>query len=296
MSTVCVLGVGAVGGMVAARVSSAGHRVICVARPPTAAALRADGVELEAPEGVVRGRCEVVERLEEPVSLLVVSVKAYALAEALERVEIFAVADGVVLPLLNGLEHPEVIRRRLGPRVAPATISCFSAQLTAPGRVVQRSPTVPVITAAAGDVSRSAIVNATTPLRDARLEVVIEDDERVVLWDKAVRLAVLAAVTSASGRSVGELRDDSAWRARLASAIEETCAAAAADGVPLRPADQWAIIDAMPHEATTSTALDIGRDRPSELDAISGSVLRAAHRLGVPTPVLAGLVEEAAAA
>ncbi len=293
MSTVAVLGVGAVGGMVAARVSCAGHRVICVARPQTAAALRAYGVELDAPDGVVRARCEVVERLEEPVSLLVVAVKAYALAEALERVEVFSVADGVVLPLLNGLEHPDVIRRRLGPRVAPATISRFSAELTAPGRVLQSSPAAPVVTGAPGDLTRIALLDASTPFRDAGLEVVIEGDERAVLWDKAARLAVLAAATSATGRNVGGLRSDSAWRARLASAVEETCAAAVADGVPLRPADQWAIIDAMPHEATTSTALDLGRDRPSELDAIAGSVLRAAHRLGVPTPTLAGLVEEA---
>ena len=75
------------------------------------------------PSGVVCARPEAVERLEEPVSLLVVAVKAHVLAEALERVEEFAVADGVVLTLLNGLEHPQVVRRRLGPRVAPGSIS-----------------------------------------------------------------------------------------------------------------------------------------------------------------------------
>ena len=295
MSTVAVLGVGAVGGMVAARVSSAGHRVICVAQPQTAATIRTAGIELETPDGTVRARPDVVERLEEPVSLLVVAVKAYALAEALERVESFAVANGVVVPLLNGLEHPDVLRRRLGPRIAPATISRFSAELVAPGRVVQRSSAAPVVTVAPGDVTSSALVSAATLLRDGGLEVVIDGDERTVLWDKAARLAVLAAATSSTGRSVGDLRDDSAWRARLSAALEETCAAATADAVALRPADQWAIIDAMPHEATTSTALDIGRGRPSELDAIAGSVLRAAHRLAVPTPVLAGLFEEAAA-
>ena len=291
MSTVAVLGVGAVGGMVAARVSSTGHRVICVARPQTAAAIRAAGIELELPDGTVRARPDVVEQLEEPVSLLVVAVKAYALAEALERVEIFSVADGAVLPLLNGLEHPDVIRRRLGPRVAAGSIS-VAAKLVAPGRVVQHS-VYARITAAPGNLMRGALERSLAPLRASGLEVILADNERAVLWEKVARLAVLAATTSASGRSVGELRDDPSWRARMEAALDETCAAAAADGVPLHPADQWAIIDAMPHEATTSTALDTGRDRPSELDAISGSVLRAAHRLGVPTPTLAGLVAEA---
>lgn len=293
MSVTAVLGVGGVGGAVAARVAAAGGRVICVARPQTAAAIRANGLELQAPDGAVHSRPEAVERLEEPVSLLVVAVKAYALAEALERVEAFAVADGVVLPLLNGLEHPDVLRRRLGPRVAPGTISRFSAETVAPGRIVQRS-SGEMITAAPGDLTPEALAGGVAPLREAGLDVVIGGDERAVLWDKAARLAVLAAATSATGRSVGELRDDPAWHARLSAALEETCAAAGAAGVTLRPADQWAIIEAMPHGATTSTALDIGRHRPSELDAISGSVLRAAHRVGVPTPVLASLVAEAA--
>ncbi len=67
-----------------------------------------------------------------------VAVKAPALEEALGRVEPSAVADGVVVPLLNGLEHPEVIRQALGARVAPGTIARFSGEATAPGRVVER--------------------------------------------------------------------------------------------------------------------------------------------------------------
>jgi 2-dehydropantoate 2-reductase len=268
---------------------------VCVCRPHTADAIRARGLELVAPEQTVVTWPEAVEQLEHPVSLLVVAVKAYALAEALERIEAFAVADGIVLPLLNGLEHPDMIRRRLGPRVAPAAISRFSGELVAPGRIVQRSAGA-VITAAPGDLTRTALEVGVEPLRDAGFEVTVAGDERAVLWGKAARLAVLAAATSAGGCSVGELRGDREWRARLAAALEETCAAAAADGVPLQPTDQWAIIDAMPHEATTSTALDIARNHPSELDAISGSVLRAAHRLGVATPVLAGLLAEAARA
>lgn len=294
MSAVAVLGVGAVGAAVAARVAGTGQRVVCVARPQTAAAIREQGLELETPLCTIRAQPEAVERLEEPVSLLVVAVKATALAEALERIEVFAVADGVVLPLLNGLEHPDVIRRRLGPRVAPSAISRFSAELTAPGRVLQRSRGVPIITAAPGDLTRNTLGTALGPLREAGFDVSIEDDERAVLWGKAARLAVLAAATSATGRSVGALRDDPAWRAMLDAALVEACAAAAADGVALHAADQWAIIDVMPHEATTSTALDVRLGRASELDAIAGSVLRAARRVGVPTPVLAGLVVELA--
>jgi ketopantoate reductase len=108
------------------------------------------------------------------------------------------------------------------------------------------------------------------------------------------RLAVLAAATVASGLAVGSLRMDAEWRPRLEVALGEACAVAAADGVPLDATAQWAIIEAMPEELTTSAARDAASGGPTELDAIAGSVLRAGARLRVPTPALERLLEEAA--
>jgi len=119
------------------------------------------------------------------------------------------------------------------------------------------------------------------------------DDELEVLWEKAARLAVLAAATIASGRTFGGVRDDPGWRERLVRALDEAVAVAAADGVRLSAVDQWAKIEAMPSELTTSAARDAAAGRPTELDAITGSVVRAGRRLDVPTPVLETLYEEA---
>ncbi len=76
---------------------------------------------------------------------------------------------------------------------------------------------------------------------------------------------------------------------KLEGAINETCAVAEADGVSLRPAAQWTIIDQMADETTTSAARDVIAGRRSELDAIVGGVLRAADRLDVPCPMLTEL-------
>jgi 2-dehydropantoate 2-reductase len=295
VSTVAVLGPGAVGGMVATRVAAAGGRVVCVGTQVTVAAIGERGLVLETPDGVLQARPEAVERLTEPVSLLVVAVKAPALPEALERIEVFAVADGVVVPLLNGLEHPEVVRRRLGPRVAPGSISRFQARLDAPARIVQETGT-PRVTAAPGDVGRAQLERALEPLRVAGIEIVIESDERAVLWEKVARLAPLAAATAASGLTVGGIRAAPAWRGRLEAAVAEACAVAAADGVSLTPESQLTIIDAMADTLTTSAARDVAAGRRSELDAIVGSVLRVARRHGLEAPALAALLQEAEAA
>ncbi len=274
-----MLGPGAVGGTLAVRLASAGHAVVCVGpRPPCELTLEASGRALAA-------RVEAVERLDWSVDFLLVTVKAPALEQALERVEQAAVAGAVVVSLLNGLEHPATIRARLGRRVAVASIGRFEAYRTAPARIVQATPGG-VVALASDDVDAASLARAAGTLRETGLEVRLGSSERAVLWEKAARMAPLAALTAATQRPVGELRADP----RLRSGLEEACAVAAADGVPTQVAAQWAIIESMAPTLTTSAARDVAAGRPSELDAITGAVVRAGRRLGVPTPTLEALL------
>src|SRR6266508_941746 len=118
---VAILGPGAVGGMLAVRLAQTDAEVVCVTRPDAAAAIRSEGLTLRQGESVATARPEAVEELREPVDLLLITVKAPALADALDRVAARATA---VVPLMNGLEHVEPIRsggspsRRLSPRPA----------------------------------------------------------------------------------------------------------------------------------------------------------------------------------
>ena len=288
MSTAAVLGPGAVGGSLAVRLSNAGVNVICVAHPEAAGLIALAGLVVESPEGTLTARLEVVERLVKPVDLLLVTVKAPGLDDAVERIEPDALANGVVLPLLNGLEHMEVLRRRFGDRVAAGTISHFTAYRAGRVQIIEATP-APVITLASETLSRGEVEGAAELLRRGRIDVRVAQTEKRVLWQKLARIAPLAAVTSVSGRTVGQLRNDPEWRPRLDSALVEACAVAEADGVPLRVAAQWSIIDEMTDETTTSAARDVVAGRRSELDAILGGVLRAAERLDVPTPTLTEL-------
>lgn len=294
-ATVAVLGPGGVGGTLAVRLALAGNRVACVARPSTAAAIARDGLTLECEGETLLTRPQAVERLEEPVDLLLVTVKAYVLDDALARVVPGAGGVGLVLPLLNGLEHMETIRARMGVRVATGSIGHLEAYRPSPTRIVQTTPT-PMVTAAAGEPLQDELASALAVLRTAGVEVRSAVSERAVLWDKAVRLAPLAAVTSLTQRPLGDLRRDRDWGERLRTAVEEACAAAAADGVDVSPAAQWEMIGAMPATLTTSAARDVAAGRPSEIDAIVGAVVRAGRRLNVPTPTLDDLLSQLEAA
>ena len=292
---VAVLGPGAVGGVFAVRLSLAGNHTIVVAPPETVGMVALAGITVEVDGEVLAARPEVRERLERPVKLLFVAVKAHRLPEALELVDPETVAGGVVVPLLNGLEHLDPIRAHFGPRVAAASLSCFEAYRVGRVQIVQPRPTA-LVTMASEELSRHELEDAAAIMRGAGIDVDIEEDEKSVLWRKAARLAVLSVATSLTRRPVGALRDDLEWRPRMEAALAEACAVAAADGVNLIPSSQWSLITSMEYDLTTSTARDVAEGRPSELDAIAGSVVRAGERLGVPCPVLSELVSEALAA
>ena len=276
--TVAVLGPGAVGGVLTVGFVEAGVRVVCIARPETAAVLRAEGLS-------VNDRAvwpEATTELREPVELLLVTVKAPALDDALERVQ---ATPRFVVPLLNGIEHMTTLRKRLPESTAVAgSIGRIEAWLERPGVVVQ--PTASVVMTVAEDAPAEL-------LRKAGVEVRVDGSAAEVLWEKLARQAPTAAATSITQRPIGELRSDPEWRGRLRAAIEEACAVAAADGVTLSADAEWEIIEAMPPLLTSSTARDIGAGVPSELDAITGAAVRAGERLGVETPALTQMFEEA---
>ena len=285
---VAILGPGAVGGVIAVGLERAGVRVVCVARPNTADLIRSEGLTLRHGEEVETVRPEVVTELRQPVELLLVTVKAPSLEDALGRIQ--GPAETIV-PLLNGIEHMRTIRSRFPrSRVVGGTIGFIETWLERPGVVVQNTARTVMTVASNADAETAEL------LRRSGAEVRVDGSEEAVLWEKLARQAPVAAATALTQRPIGDLRSDPSWRRRLEDAVVETCRVALADGVELTPEAQWEIIDAMPPGLTSSTARDIAAGRPSELDAITGAAVRAAHRLGVPAPVLESLLEETEAA
>jgi 2-dehydropantoate 2-reductase len=259
-----------------------GVRVVCIARPDTAELIASEGLTLKHGLEDETVRPETTTALREPVDLLLVTVKAPALDDALGRIE--APVETVV-PLLNGIEHMDTIRRRIPDvRVVGATIGWIEAWLDRPGVIVQNTPrTLMTVACDAG-------AETVELLRRSGADVREDGSEAAVLWEKLARQAPVAAATALTQQPIGELRNDPAWRRRLEEAVDETCAVARADGVDLTPEAHG-----MPPALTSSTARDIAAGRPSELDAITGAAVRAAHRLGISAPVLEGLLDEAEA-
>ena len=288
--TVAVLGPGGTGGLLAALLSRSGHRVICLAGAETAATLRTDGIQVRSARyGDFTARVEADTTLREPVDACVVAVKHTSLDAALDRVPPTALGDGLLVPLLNGVEHPAALRARYRPdRVAPTVIRVESTRV-APGVIEHASPFAEVDLAGDG-VPRERLDALAEALTAAGPTTRVLADETAALWAKMSFLAPFALLTTRYGLPLGDIRTP--HREELTALVAETAAISSACGGPADPAQALARYDAFPPTAKSSMQRDAEANRPLELDAIGGALLRAAERHGVPAPVTARVVEE----
>ncbi|WP_129309387.1 2-dehydropantoate 2-reductase [Streptomyces sp. L2] len=292
--TVAILGPGGTGGLLAALLSRAGHRVICLARAGTADILRTNGIRVRSGQfGDFGAQVEADTELREPVDACVIAVKHTALDAALSRVPAAALGDALVVPLLNGVEHPAALRARYRPdRVAPAVIRVESTRV-APGEIEHGSPFTE-IDLAGDDVPQPLLDTLATALTAAGPATRVVDDETAALWAKMAFLAPFALLTTRYGLPLGEAR--TRHRDELQALVAETAAVSRACGAPADPAQALARYDSFPPATKSSMQRDAEAGRPLELDAIGGALLRAADRNGVPAPVTARLVSELRAA
>jgi 2-dehydropantoate 2-reductase len=287
--TVAVLGPGGVGGLLAGVLHRGGSDVVVVARHSTVEAINDHGLQVQSVIfGDFLARPPAATVLSEPVDALIVATKAAGLEDALERIQ---VDPAVVLPLLNGLDHIALLRRRFPQESVLAGTIRVEADRPQPGVVIHTSPFLLVSMASRYPSAHPAMQALADLLAGVEIPVRVQDSEAQVMWSKLVRLNALACTTSAYDKLLGEIRSTPALRADLLGAIEEACAAAKAEGAhDADPATAIAELDNAHDTLGSSMQRDIAAGREPELDAIPGSVLRAAARHGLQCPTIERLV------
>lgn len=291
MPDIAVLGPGGVGGFVAAALERTGNRVTVVAREGTAAAIAEHGLDVDSARlGPLRAEPAAVTALDREVDVLVVAVKATGLANALTRVH---AEPHLVVPLLNGLDHLTPLRERFGPRAVAATIRVESTR-TAPTRIEQTSPFLLVELATTNPRMSGAIHSFAETLNEAGIPARVRAHEPDVMWGKLVRLCALALTTTAYDVPLGPIRQTPELRTDLEECIREAARVAAADGAEPEPDRVIEDLDEAHPELDSSMHRDVAAGREPELDAIAGSVLRAAARHGLSCPAIERLTARVA--
>jgi 2-dehydropantoate 2-reductase len=285
---IAVLGPGGVGGLLGGLLARQGDAVTCVAGEETVALLRERGLRVRsAAFGDFTVHVRAVTVLEKPVDACLVTIKATQLDEALERVPREALGEALLVPFLNGVEHVAALRERYPPdQVVAGTIRVESSRVS-PGEIEHRSPFAKIELVARGPLA-GRIAALADRLGSAGPDVTVTQDEQTALWGKLSFLAPLALVSTHARGPVGVARGER--RDELLSVIGEIVEVARVQGVELDEQAIVAFVDQLPGDMKPSMLRDAEAGRPLEVEAIGGSVLRAAERAGIEVPVTASLV------
>lgn len=287
---IAVYGSGGVGGYFGGRVASTGHEVAFIARGDHLQAMRREGLAVESIKGdFTLAAPEVSDDPAEigPVDAVLVCVKSWQVPEAARAMAPLLGPDTFVVSLLNGVEAPDQLAAVLGrERVLGGVAKIFSF-IERPG-LIRHIGHEPTLMLGELDGSRSErLSRLAAPLAEAGITVELPDSILLEIWRKFLFTTGWGGLGAISRAPIGILRQEPGTRAIIDACMQETVALARAAGIDF-PADiiarTWEFTDALEPSGTSSLQRDIAADRPSELDAWNGAVVRLGERYGVATP------------
>ena len=280
---VAVLGAGAVGCYYGGMLARAGHRVTLIGRPVHVDAFRKSGLHFE---GLKFDEHVPVDASTDAAAvrgarLVLFCVKSTDTEQAAAQIAPFIEADAIVVNLQNGVDNTErtegILRTaQVRSPVVPACVY-VATEMKGPGHLKHHGR---------GDLVIGPNDRVKAWFESAGVPTVISDNIAGELWAKLVVNCAYNALSAITQLPYGILIQGTGIRDTMRDVVEETLAVAKASGVQMAPGmldRTWKIAEAMPTQFS-STAQDLARGKPTEIDHLNGYVVRQGEALGVPTP------------
>jgi len=286
---IAVMGLGGIGGYYAALLARGGAEVICIARGDNLAALRQRGLTLRSPKwGEFTVPVQATDNPAEvgPVDLIILCVKAYDLETAAATCRPLVGPNTVVLPIQNGIDHPERVARVLG-GVVLAGSAGLSARREAPGLIVHAaSPPHDVTFGEVGGGTSERAERVLAAFQAAGVPADLSLDVQVPLWEKYIFICA-QALTAVTRLPLGVLMRTPETSELYLGVMTEVAAVGRARGVRLAPDTveaRFARLRQAEPSLRASMYYDLAAGRRLEVETLNGTVVRLGRELGVPTP------------
>ncbi|RFA06972.1 hypothetical protein B7R21_17825 [Subtercola boreus] len=292
---VLVVGAGAVGGYFGGRLLAAGRDVTFLVRPARAAALQADGLVVRTLDGddVVVPEPATVQAGELAgaggFDAVLLSVKAYALEQALDDLAPAIGAKTFVVPALNGVRHIDVLRERFGAGRVVGGVCVVAAQVEPDGSIRQVGAGNSLSYGEFDGSISDRMLELDASLTGAGFRTRISQTIDLDLWEKWVMLASGGSLTTLMRSTVGSIVAAPGGLALATGLAEECFAVATAAGFPPRETQRAFVLDTLTAEGSTfgtSMFRDLMGGAEVESDQIVGDLVARAGVLGVPVPLL----------
>jgi 2-dehydropantoate 2-reductase len=281
---IAVMGAGAVGCYYGALLARAGHPVTLIGRLAHVQAVQQQGLRLQT--AVLDVQVPLAASTEasavQGADVVLFCVKSSDSEDAARAIRPHLAPGALVLTLQNGADNDERVRAVLDASTPVAAAVVYVATAMAgPGHVQHHGRGELVIAPS----PRSEAV--TAQFAAAGIPTQISDNVRGALWAKLVLNCAYNALSALAQQPYGPLVQVPGVTDVIADTVAECLAVAQADGVTI-PGDIQAavrgIAATMPGQYS-STAQDLARGKPSEIDHLNGYVVRRGAALGVPTPL-----------
>jgi 2-dehydropantoate 2-reductase len=292
MKRILIVGAGATGGYFGGRLAQAGRDVTFLVRPARAERLRADGLQIVSPNGDVTLQPQLVTagHIAAAYDVVLLAVKAFALESALDDLAGAVGSDTLIVPVLNGIRHIDVLVERFGENAVLGGLCLIGATLDDRGRIVQLSPTADMSYGERGGGHSARIAALDELLQKAGFAARASARILPEMWEKWVMLATLGGITCLMRGTVGDVAGAPGGTAFAAAFLDECVAAAAACGYPQAEAFLARSRTGMTQAGSTlasSMYRDLQQGNNVEADQILGDLLERARGFGVATPLLA---------
>jgi 2-dehydropantoate 2-reductase len=303
-----IVGAGAIGGFLGARLARAGVEVTLVARGPHLKAMRKSGLRVIDSGGEWTVRVDATDDFAamRDAGAVFVTLKAHSLPPVVKRLAASIGPDTVVASAQNGIPwwyfqryggelegiHLEsvdpggVVANAIDPRRVIGCIVYTAASLVSPG--VIRHIEGERFSLGELDGSQSArILELSHLLGSAGLKAPVQQRIRAELWLKLLGNAVFNPLSALTRASLGDIAQSPLVADVVRSAMEEADAVARRLGIEIPVSIEQRIKGAARvGDHKTSMLQDLEAGRPMEIDALTGSVVELGDRLGVPVPHL----------
>ena len=278
---VAVVGAGAVGCYYGGLLLKAGHDVTFIGRQPHVDAINAHGLLLDTKtfNGHLPAKAATDTTALAAPDLVLVCVKSADTEAAGGSLAGHLRGETSVLSLQNGVDNAPRLAAVTGHAIIPVVVYVGS-EMAGPGHVRHHGGGNLAIGPSAASEALAQTFQA------AGIGITIADDIEVTLWSKLVINCAFNALSAVAGISYGPMLEVSGTRDVVTRTVQEAISVAHACGVSI-PDDLLAHILNIPTimpEQKSSTAQDLARGKPSEIDFLNGYVVRKGAEFGIATP------------
>ena len=293
---IAVVGAGAMGGVFGARLADRHDVVMVDVAVPVVEAISLGGLSLTEADGVERPRASVAATNEpvagEPVDLAIFFVKTYATDSAATLAAPLIGPETILLTLQNGLGGAELLAKRFAHSPVVTGVTYESASTTGAGKVVSTSAGRTLVGPSDdGDPGPARLV--AEALAGVGMNATASEQIDYEIWSKLALNAAVNPIAALTRLTIGGMGAPGPARDLLDRVVRETIAVAAAVGVEIDADSRIEEIHqglARGGDGKGSMLQDIEAARRTEVDAVTGAVVRLAHEHGVEVPVSEALI------